>query len=59
MRTAAATTTFSNFLQFAAQRFELSEADRINLPDPDTLLAVDEALALLATEDAQVADVAD
>jgi RNA polymerase sigma factor (TIGR02999 family) len=41
-----------------AQRFELSEADRVVLPDPDTLLAVDEALALLAAEDAQSADLA-
>jgi RNA polymerase sigma factor (TIGR02999 family) len=41
-----------------ARRVELSEADRIVAPDPDTLLAVDEALALLAAEDAQAADVA-
>jgi RNA polymerase sigma factor (TIGR02999 family) len=41
-----------------AKRFELSEADRVVVPDPDTLLAVDEALALLAAEDAQAADVA-
>jgi hypothetical protein len=36
----------------AAQRFELSEADRVIHPDPDSLLAVDEALTLLAAEDA-------
>ena len=33
------------------QRFELSEADRVTVPDPDTLLAVDEALERLAGED--------
>jgi RNA polymerase sigma factor (TIGR02999 family) len=42
----------------SARRFELSESDRVILPDPDTLLAVDEALALLAAEDAQAADLA-
>jgi RNA polymerase sigma factor (TIGR02999 family) len=42
----------------SAQRFELSESDRVILPDPDTLLAVDEALALLAAEDSQAADLA-
>jgi RNA polymerase sigma factor (TIGR02999 family) len=42
----------------AAQRFELSEADRIVVSDPDTLIAVDEALALLAAEDAQAAELA-
>jgi RNA polymerase sigma factor (TIGR02999 family) len=41
-----------------ARRFELSEGDRVVVPDPDTLLAVDEALALLAAEDAQVANLA-
>jgi RNA polymerase sigma factor (TIGR02999 family) len=40
------------------QRFNLSEADRVHLPNPDTLLAVDEALTLLAAEDEQAADVA-
>ena len=40
------------------QRFELSEADRVLVPDPDTLLAVDEALAQLAAEDAGAADLA-
>jgi RNA polymerase sigma factor (TIGR02999 family) len=40
------------------RRFELSESDRVVLPDPDTLLAVDEALTLLAAEDVAAADVA-
>ncbi len=40
------------------QRFELSEGDRIAIPDPDTLLAVDEALAKLAEGDPASADVA-
>jgi RNA polymerase sigma factor (TIGR02999 family) len=40
------------------KRFELSEADRVAVPDPDTLLAVDEALATLAAEDPGSADVA-
>src|SRR5262245_29304159 len=34
------------------RRFELSEADRIVIPDPDTLLTVDEALEQLARDDA-------
>ena len=42
----------------SAQRFELSESDRVVLPEPDTLLAVDEALDLLAAEDAAAADLA-
>jgi RNA polymerase sigma factor (TIGR02999 family) len=42
----------------SARRFELSEADRVILPDPDTLLAVDEALTLLAAEDVQAAELA-
>jgi RNA polymerase sigma factor (TIGR02999 family) len=41
-----------------AHRFEVSEADRVVLPDPDTLLTVDEALAKLATEDPDSAEVA-
>ena len=41
-----------------ARRFDLSEADRVVVPDPETLLAVDEALALLAAEDAPAADLA-
>lgn len=40
------------------RRFELSEADRVAVPDPDTLLAVDEALAKLDAEDRGSADVA-
>jgi RNA polymerase sigma factor (TIGR02999 family) len=42
----------------SAQRFELSETDRVVVPDPETLLAVDEALALLAAEDAAAAELA-
>jgi len=40
------------------KRFELSEADRVVIPDPDTLLAVDEALAKLAAEDESSATIA-
>jgi RNA polymerase sigma factor (TIGR02999 family) len=40
------------------RRFELSDADRVLVPDPDTLLAVDEALTKLAAEDTGSADVA-
>ena len=40
------------------RRFELSEADRVVVPGPDTLLAADEALTKLAAEDAGSADVA-
>ncbi len=40
------------------KRFELAEGDRVAVPDPDTLLAVDEALMALAAEDAAAADVA-
>jgi DNA-directed RNA polymerase specialized sigma24 family protein len=39
-------------------RFELSEADRIVIPDPDTLLTVNEALEELAREDPGSAAVA-
>jgi RNA polymerase sigma factor (TIGR02999 family) len=42
----------------AGQRFELSEADRLVVPDPDTVLGVDEALERLAGEDPQAAAVA-
>jgi RNA polymerase sigma factor (TIGR02999 family) len=42
----------------AAQRFELSEGDRVIVPDPDTLLAIDEAVAHLAAEDSSAADLA-
>jgi RNA polymerase sigma factor (TIGR02999 family) len=41
-----------------ARRFELSEADRVSVPGPDTVLAVDEALTNLAAEDAASADLA-
>jgi RNA polymerase sigma factor (TIGR02999 family) len=41
-----------------ARRFELSEADKVVIPDPDTLLVIDEALAKLAAEDPASADVA-
>jgi RNA polymerase sigma factor (TIGR02999 family) len=40
------------------QRFELSEGDRVVIPDPDTLLEVDEALAKLAAEDEASANLA-
>src|SRR5262249_13115459 len=40
------------------QRLELSEADRVVIPDPDTLLAIDEALTTLEAEDATAAEVA-
>jgi RNA polymerase sigma factor (TIGR02999 family) len=42
----------------AGQRFELSEGDRVIEQDPGTLLAIDEALAQLATEDSSYADLA-
>jgi RNA polymerase sigma factor (TIGR02999 family) len=41
-----------------APRFTVSEAERLVLPDPDTLLTVDEALAHLAAEDPASAEVA-
>ncbi|HUR55846.1 MAG TPA: ECF-type sigma factor [Gemmataceae bacterium] len=40
------------------KRFEVDEGDRVVIPDPDTLLAVDEALAKLEAEDAASANVA-
>lgn len=40
------------------RRFELSEADRVIIPDPDTLISIDEALEALAAEDATVAELA-
>ena len=40
------------------KRFELAEGDRVAVPDPDTLLTIDEALTALAAEDPQSADVA-
>ncbi len=41
-----------------APRFTVSEADRVVLPDPDTLLTVDEALVKLAADDPASAEVA-
>lgn len=40
------------------RRFELSEADRMIIPDPDTLLCIDEALDSLATEAPATAELA-
>ena len=40
------------------RRFELAEGDRVAVPDPDTLLAIDEALTALAADDPASADVA-
>ncbi len=40
------------------QRFEIGEADRIVVPDPDTLLAVNEALERLAVLDPPSAELA-
>jgi hypothetical protein len=40
------------------RRFELSESDRMTVPEPDILLAVDEALTRLAAEDSASANVA-
>jgi RNA polymerase sigma factor (TIGR02999 family) len=40
------------------RRFAVSEGDRPVVPDPDTLLAIDEAIDRLAAEDAGSADVA-
>ena len=40
------------------RRFQLSEADRVVIPDPDTLLTVDEVLGQLAGEDPGSAAVA-
>jgi RNA polymerase sigma factor (TIGR02999 family) len=42
----------------AGKRFELSEGDRVVIADPDTVIAVDEALAKLAVEDPASADIA-
>ena len=41
----------------SGRRFELSEADRVVIHDPDTLLTVDEALAQIANEDPDAAAV--
>lgn len=40
------------------KRFELSDGDRVVIPDPDTLLTIDEALGTLAVEDATAAEIA-
>jgi RNA polymerase sigma factor (TIGR02999 family) len=40
------------------RRFELSESDRIAIPDPETLLAIDEALERLAADDPPAAELA-
>lgn len=40
------------------KRFDLNEGDRIVIPDPDTLLAIDEAIDSLAVEDATAAEIA-
>jgi RNA polymerase sigma factor (TIGR02999 family) len=40
------------------KRFDLVDADRVAVPEPDTLLALDEALEKLAAEDPASADVA-
>ncbi|MBX9580584.1 MAG: RNA polymerase subunit sigma [Gemmataceae bacterium] len=42
----------------AARRFTLSDADRVNLPDPDVVLDVDAALSRLAADDPAAAAVA-
>lgn len=42
----------------AGKRFDLSESDRVAVPDPDTVLAVDEALSRLESEDEGSAEVA-
>jgi RNA polymerase sigma factor (TIGR02999 family) len=42
----------------SGKRFDLAEGDRVAVPDPDTLLAIDEALTALAAEDAPSADMA-
>jgi RNA polymerase sigma factor (TIGR02999 family) len=40
------------------RRFEVAEGDRVVIPDPDTLLAIDEALDGLAADDPASAEVA-
>jgi RNA polymerase sigma factor (TIGR02999 family) len=42
----------------AGKRFELAEGDRVVIPDPSTLLAIDEALDTLDAEDAGSAAIA-
>lgn len=41
-----------------AKRFQLSEADRIFVPEPDTVLAIDEALAKLEAVDPDAVELA-
>jgi RNA polymerase sigma factor (TIGR02999 family) len=41
-----------------SQRFSLDEADRVDVPDPDTVLDIEAALSRLAAEDNTSADVA-
>jgi DNA-directed RNA polymerase specialized sigma24 family protein len=38
------------------QRFDLSDGDRVIVPDPDTVLEIDEALTALAADDPAAAD---
>ena len=40
------------------KRFELADGDRVVVPDPDTLLSIDEALTALAAEDTASAEIA-
>jgi RNA polymerase sigma factor (TIGR02999 family) len=40
------------------RRFEVSEADRVVVADPETVLAVNEALGQLAARDAEAAELA-
>lgn len=40
------------------RRFEVTEGDRVTLPDPDTVLALDEALTALAADDPASAELA-
>ncbi len=40
------------------KRFELAEGDRVAIPDPDTLLAIDEALGKLEADDPDSAAIA-
>ena len=40
------------------KRFEVSEGDRVDIPDPDTVIAVDEALTGLVVDDSAAAEIA-
>ena len=42
----------------AGKRFDIAEGDRVIVPDPDTLLAIDEALGRLEAEDPDAAAIA-